>query len=137
MADNYWRPGNLLAQLDMDNGYVLRVSSGAGLDVRSHQVHPDTGAALIGFAIPHWAEMKQLALHGAALMCNLPLIGWDIAVADTGPLIVEMNQAPDLFLNQFADRRGILDQEFRDFMAFQAKNSADHEREKKLAFSKL
>ena len=80
MADNYWRPGNLLAQLDLESGHVLRVSSGVGLDVRLHQVHPDTGVTLAGFTIPHWAELKQLARHGAALMRHLPIIGWDIAV---------------------------------------------------------
>ena len=44
MADNYWRAGNLLAQIDMHSGRVLRVSSGAGLDVRCHDAHPDTDA---------------------------------------------------------------------------------------------
>jgi hypothetical protein len=137
MADNYWRPGNLLAQLDMDSGRVLRVSSGVGLDVCYHEVHPDTGIALAGFTIPQWAEMKQLARQGAALMRHLPIIGWDIAVAETGPIIVEMNHTPDLLLNQFADRRGILDEEFRAFMEFQIRNSAGHGRKKKLALAGL
>ena len=48
-----------------------------------------------------------------------------------------MNQAPDLFLNQFADRRGILDEEFRALMEFQIRNSAAYGRKKKLALAKL
>ena len=137
MADNYWRDGNLLAQIDLDSGRVLRVSSGAGLDVRFHERHPDSGESLTGFAIPQWQEMRQLALRGAALMRHVPLIGWDIAPAEHGPVIVEMNETPDLFLVQFADRKGILDNEFRAFMDFQARNAAAHMKEMKAAIAKL
>jgi hypothetical protein len=48
-----------------------------------------------------------------------------------------MNETPDFFLVQFADRRGILDAEFRAFMDFQAKNAAAHIRESKAAIAKL
>jgi len=137
MADNYWRPGNLLAQIDLDSGRVLRVTSGAGLEMNLHERHPDTGTQLTGFEIPGWHELKQLALKGARLMRHMPLIGWDIAPAESGPIIVEMNETPDFFLVQFADRRGILDAEFRAFMDFQAKNAAAHARETKAAIAKL
>ena len=137
MADNYWRPGNLLAQIDMQSGEVLRACSGTGLDVRFCELHPDTGVGLRGFVIPHWNAMKQLALEGARLMRHVPLIGWDIAPAENGPIIVEMNETPDFFLVQFADRRGILDDEFRAFMELQAKNRVAHERAMKAEIAKL
>lgn len=137
MADNYWRAGNLLAQIDLDNGRVLRTTSGAGLDMMLHEIHPDTHTPLNGFEIPQWDELLRLALRGARLMRHMPLIGWDIAPAESGPVIVEMNETPDFFLVQFADRRGILDAEFRAFMDFQAKNAAAHAREVKAATAKL
>jgi hypothetical protein len=137
MADNFWRPGNLLAQIDMQSGEVLRVCSGTGLDVRICELHPDTGVGLRGFVVPHWDAMKQLALEGARLMRHVPLIGWDIAPGENGPIIVEMNETPDFFLVQFADRRGILDDEFRALMDFQDKNRQAHERQTKAEISKL
>lgn len=137
MADNYWRPGNLLAQIDLGSGRVLRVTSGAGFDTVVHEAHPDTGAKLFGFEIPYWPELQQLALRGARVMRHVPLIGWDIAPAESGPVIVEMNQTPDFFLVQFADRRGILDPEFRAFMDFQARNAAARAKESKAAIAKL
>ena len=137
MADNYWRPGNLLAQIDLDSGRVLRVTSGAGLEMVLHERHPDTGTTLTGFEIPNWDELKGLALRGARVMRHMPLIGWDIAPAESGPVIVEMNETPDFFLVQFADRRGILDAEFRTFMDFQAKNAAAYAKEMKAAIAKL
>ena len=81
--------------------------------------------------------MKQLALEGARLMRHVPLIGWDIAPAENGPIIVEMNETPDFFLVQFADRRGILDDEFRAFMELQVKNRVAHERAMKAEIAKL
>ena len=137
MADNYWRTGNLVAQIDLQSGRVLRVSSGAGLEIRFHEIHPDTAAPLTGFTIPEWPEMKQLALSGAALMRHIPLIGWDIAPSENGPMIVEMNETPDMFLVQLADRRGLLDQEFRSFMSFQARNAEAHKKFMKAAIAKL
>jgi putative polysaccharide biosynthesis protein len=136
-ADNYWRAGNLLGQVSMESGRILRVSSGAGLEARDHVTHPDTGAALIGFELPRWNEAKQLALEGARAMRNVPLIGWDIALTDKGPVIVEMNETPDFFLVQFADRKGILDDEFRAFMAFQAKRAAAYKKEIRASIEKL
>ena len=137
MADNYWRPGNLLAQVQLESGRILRATSGAGLEARNHVTHPDTGATLIDFELPQWDAMKQLALAGARVMRHMPLIGWDIACTDKGPVIVEMNETPDFFLVQFADRKGILDQEFRAFMAFQAKNATAHVNQAKAAVGKL
>ena len=70
----------------------------------------------------------ELALAGAKLMQHVPMIGWDIAPAESGPIIVEMNETPDLSLNQLADKRGILEQEFLDFMSYQRRNARDHKR---------
>ena len=137
MADNYWRTGNLLAQIDMQSGRVLRVSSGTGLDVRYHDAHPDTAASLIGFSIPAWPEIKRIALSGAAAMRHVPLIGWDIAPTESGPIIVEMNEVPDFFIVQFADRRGMLDEELRSLMAFHARNSEVRKKNMKAAIAKL
>ncbi len=124
VADNYWRAGNLLAQLDMESGKILRVTSGAGLQMQEHATHPDTNVPMVGFVHPQWEQMRTLALDGARLMRNVPLIGWDIACTDKGPMIVEMNESPDPFLTQFADRRGLLDETLERFIEFQNRNSA-------------
>jgi len=118
-ADNFWREGNLLLTMDIEGGKVLRAVSGRGLTMQEHQTHPDTEAQLVGFAHPHWNEMKALALEGARLMRDIPYIGWDIACTDEGPVIVEMNKRPDAFLMQFAERRGILDGKFKRLIEYQ------------------
>jgi hypothetical protein len=121
MADNYWR-GNLLARLDPESGEVLRVVSGTGVNMTTHTHHPDTNASLIGFRLPQWQKVIATATEAARLMEQAPLIGWDIAVLDDGPVIVEMNERPDFILPQLADARGILEDPLLDFMAVQKKN---------------
>jgi hypothetical protein len=128
IADNYWRSGNLLAQIDPTSGRVLRAMSGAGLDLVEHTFHPDTKAPLVGAQVPKWQELIGTAVEAAKLMRQMPLIGWDMTVLETGPIIVEMNEQPDFFLNQLADGRGVLDAEFLAFMEVQKRKGADRVR---------
>ena len=43
-------------------------------------------------------------------------------------MIVEMNETPDLFLNQISDRRGVMDEDFTRFLAQQKKNRISREK---------
>jgi hypothetical protein len=123
-ADNFWRPGNLLAQLDLENGRVLRVvrSDGASNEEITH--HPDTGARILGTFVPNWPEVLMLALEGAKVLEDIPLVGWDIAPVDSGAIVVEPNINPDFNLHQIADRRGILDDTLREFLQERKKHAA-------------
>jgi hypothetical protein len=117
IADNFWRSGNLLAQLDLADGRVLRVMRGAGTAAEELTLHPDTGSAMVGFVIPHWRQIVDLALEGAKVLPDVALIGWDIAPVDSGPVLVELNHNPDFKLTQIADRRGTIDAAMKEFLA--------------------
>jgi hypothetical protein len=117
VADNFWRSGNLLATLDLASGRVLRVVRGSGLALEEVTHHPDTGAALVGIEVPNWREVTGLALEAASTLGEVRLIGWDMAATEAGVLIVEPNFTPDFFMVQLADRRGILDERFKAFLA--------------------
>jgi hypothetical protein len=136
-ADNYWRPGNLLAQLDIAEGKVLRVLSGSGLELQQFDRHPDSGAALIGFQIPHWRRLVDIVLEAARLMHHVPLIGWDVAVLDDGPAVVEMNERPDFMLPQLADSRGIMEPELTELIAVQQEKFAEHKKANRRVFKEL
>ncbi len=132
VADNYWRHDNLLATIDPATWLVTQVVSGTGLDLRYHTHHPDTGEQLVGIQVPNGAVAAELALNAARLMRDMPLIGWDVASLDAGPIIVEANEKPDLFLNQLADGCGVLDREFLDFLKLQKGRAAARTRAIKL-----
>jgi len=116
-ADNFWRPGNLLATVEIDTGRVSRVVRGSGVALEELIDHPDTGAIIVGNHVPNWHEVCELALGAARLVKNMALVGWDVAPVDGGAVLVELNQNPDFILPQIADRRGMLDAEFGDFLA--------------------
>jgi len=137
MADNYWRKGNLLAQVDIAQGQVLRALSGVGLDLVECTSHPDSNAPMMGFRIPHWQSVLDTAIEAARLLRHVPLVGWDIAVTDEGPVIIEMNQQPDFDLPQLADARGILEPEFVNFIEVQERKFRDYKKTIRQAFKAL
>lgn len=124
IADNFWRSGNMLAQLDLSDGRVLRVIRGSGSAIEEVSHHPDTGAAMVGFAIPNWRSLVDLALEGTKVIPALALIGWDIASIDGGAVLVELNHNPDFKLPQLADGRGIMDDAMAEFIAERIRRGA-------------
>jgi hypothetical protein len=107
-ADNYWRPGNRLVRLDPETGTFLAMTEGVGLGLREIDLD-DAPGGLRRLAVPQWDLLKSVARAAQSVMRDLPLIGWDIAPAESGPVIVEMNPTPDAVLNQISDRRGFLE----------------------------
>lgn len=68
--------------------------------------HPDSGAALTGYTIPHWEKLLDIA---ATCYRAVPLgyLGVDITFdKDLGPLVLELNARPGLQL-QMANRMGV------------------------------
>jgi Sugar-transfer associated ATP-grasp len=115
-ADNFWRPGNLLAAVAADTGTLKRVVCGVALGQREVVSHPDTGEPLVGLRLPHWPQMVELVLAAARVLAGLSMPAWDIALCPEGPVILEVNVGGDFNLPQLADARGLLDQRFRRFL---------------------
>lgn len=67
--------------------------------------HPDTGAPILGRCLPRWAEVKQVALAAHRAFEPLPSIGWDIAIGESGPVIVEGNSEWGVNVVQMAHRQ--------------------------------
>ena len=55
------------------------------------KAHPDSGETIIGRTLPHWPEVKRIAVAAHEEFKTLPSIGWDIAITEDGPVIVEGN----------------------------------------------
>lgn len=58
------------------------------------ETHPITGTAIIGFKIPMWQQVLNLAEKAGAVVPQVGLVGWDIALTEKGPLIIEGNNFP-------------------------------------------
>lgn len=111
IADNYWRPGNMLGSLDAQ-GRVRRVVSGVGEDLALHDAHPDTGLRLVDLALPDWGAALALCAKAANAFPGVRTQSWDVALTPEGPVLLEFNFGGDLNLHQLAHRRGALTDRF-------------------------
>jgi hypothetical protein len=76
-------------------------------------VIPGTGRRFTGFQLPHWAEVRQLALRAAAAFPWTRTIGWDIAISDRGPVLLEGNDRWDPALIQLPASGGLMTGDFK------------------------
>jgi hypothetical protein len=88
VADNF-AIGGLASPVGLDEGRL----GAAVFKLRPGflSAHPDSGATVLGRTLPHWPEVKRLAVAAHREFNTLPSIGWDIAIAEDGPVIVEGN----------------------------------------------
>lgn len=59
-----------------------------------HEIHPTSGTKLIGFEIPYFAEAVELVKKAALVIPGMRYVGWDIAITENGPVLVEGNNFP-------------------------------------------
>ncbi len=71
--------------------------------------HPTTGVVFDGFQLPDFQEAKQMVLDACLMSDKILMIGWDIALSDKGPLIIEANRWPGFDLVQVLHDRGRMD----------------------------
>lgn len=87
-----------------DGGLYLRVDPASGAlageafdeTFTRHRAHPRTGVRFDQIRIAGIGEVVSVAERAAALFPQLALIGWDIALTDDGPVIIEGNSSPGL-----------------------------------------
>jgi hypothetical protein len=115
-ADNYWRQGNLLGSIDLDTGRIWRVVSGTGASLEINGKHPDTQHAIVGAKVPDWGRLQDLVLTAAPVFSGLRTQSWDIAVTETGPVLLEVNFGGDLNLGQLATGIGVLDNAYTEHL---------------------
>ena len=56
--------------------------------------HPMTNTDIVGFKVPKYKEAVKLALKASKVVKEIRYVGWDIAITDKGPVIIEGNEYP-------------------------------------------
>ena len=115
IADAFWRPGNVCSNLDPKTGEILNVTVREGLDLKRLDAHPETGTELIGQTLPHWDELLTVATRAARLFTPVRYQSLDIAITDSGPVVIEINTGGGFDLPQNAAGKGMLTDEVVDF----------------------
>lgn len=88
-TDNF-ATGGIAVPIDMDTG-ILGQGITKELAIERISVHPDTGVAFSGFRIPFWDQATALCRRAHEAFPAYAFIGWDIAIDEDGPILVEGN----------------------------------------------
>ena len=117
-VDNF-HAGGIAAPIDVATG-KLGAATDWGLRPRHgwKSQHPDTGGTIEGRILPLWAETRALAERAHAAFDDRHIIGWDMAILEDGPAIVEANGGPDTDMHQRVSREPLGNQRFGELMAF-------------------
>lgn len=94
-TDNFdgGKSGNLIAFGDPANGTLKAAIAGRSdrLGLAEITRHPKSNANLAGFQVPLWSESLDLAAAAHRSFDKLGVIGWDLALTETGPKLLEGN----------------------------------------------
>lgn len=105
-VDNFHAEG-MGVKIDLQTGRLVGV--GINKDNEEFTHHPTTGVLFDGFQLPCFQEAKDMVLEACLKSDKILMIGWDIALSDKGPLIIEANRWPGFDLVQVLEDRGRMD----------------------------
>lgn len=99
--------GNLAAPVDIRTGIVTDAAVYSDITKSDQETHPVTGKSIKGFQIPYWNEVIELARSAAVFKPENRSIGWDIAITEKGPEIIEGNHNWCKLLWQLPVKKGL------------------------------
>ena len=115
--------GGIAAPVDLATGRLGRATDlGLKPTSRWHDRHPVTQAPIVGRTLPHWPAALELARRAHARIGDRIVVGWDVALLEDGPCLVEGNGRPDVDLIQRPHRIGLGASRLGEILAFHLKN---------------
>ena len=83
--------GNMAAPVDDKSGIVIGPGVYSDITKTSESVHPITKATIEGFQVPYWTQTVEMVKLAALFDTRNKSIGWDIAITEKGPFLLEGN----------------------------------------------
>lgn len=96
--------GGCAYEIDQIFGYVISPSYCANGLIT--YIHPGTDICMVGRKIPYWKEVLDICDKAARMLPTCRFIGWDVAITEKGPLLIEGNHTPDLDMIEFVGSYG-------------------------------
>ena len=91
IVDNFHK-GGVVSRVDLATGELGPASdAGVGEPCVWYETHPLTKARIMGRRLPMWAETLHLVRCAHAAFPDRIIIGWDVAITERGPAIIEGN----------------------------------------------
>lgn len=95
-VDNAGAGGNIDANVDVETGEINKVITFSGFrNTCKTECHPDSGMKLEGTIIENWEAIKAKVISYQKAFPFVKAAGWDIAITDEGPIVIEVNDSWD------------------------------------------
>lgn len=127
VVDN-WHAGGIAANVDISTGELGRGTRGAWGATGDgwYEQHVETGTQILKRKLPCWPDLIELVQYAhASAFADQVVIGWDVALLDSGPCIMEANKAPDLDILQRAGGRPLGNQRLGKLLAFNLRRAVE------------
>lgn len=104
MTDS-WSHGSVYVGIDIERSCLKEFGYTSLSDTRPGLLteHPDSKIVFKDYYIPFIKEAVDLCIKAHRLLYFNFIIGWDVAITDDGPLIVEANEKPGMNVAQCVD----------------------------------
>lgn len=86
------REGGVGAAIDLETGKLCTDAVDVNLKTYTH--HPVSGVEIKGFEVPFFAEAKQMVQRIVEENNMKGYLGWDVAITNRGPMLIEINGRP-------------------------------------------
>lgn len=102
IVDNF-NAGGMTAPIDIKTGKICFPAVNKKNEV--YEKHPISNIPIVGFTIPNWESIKELVKSAATVVPEVGLVGWDVAISNKGPLLIEGNEFPGHDIYQLPPHR--------------------------------
>ena len=89
--DNFHAKG-MAVNIDINTGKL--VGNAIDKDLNEYEEHPFTHVKFDGFQIPCFEDAKNMVLKASLESDKILVVGWDVAISEDGPVIIEGNRRP-------------------------------------------
>lgn len=104
VVDNF-HSGGVGVSVNIQKGIL----EGKAIDKKNRESDytPTTKIKVDGYPIPYFKEIVKMTKEAAKVNDDVNIVGWDVAITDNGPLIIEGNRGPGMDLIQVLLNRGV------------------------------
>jgi hypothetical protein len=117
MVDAHAMAAHVLASVDPVTGRLLRAQNMFEMCIRPTMTATATGASLADVTLPMVPQAVAMCEAAHRLFPTHGLFGFDVMLAEDGPLIGEVNTTPFHMLYQRAADRGVMNPDFASRLA--------------------
>lgn len=126
VVDNF-HAGGFVSKVDMETGELGQASDwGLKQPGRWLDAHPLTGARIAGRRLPLWPQTVELVRRAHEAVIDRVAVGWEVAITDAGPAIIEGNGQFGLDMVQRTHRMPVGDSRFCELYAWHISQAMHH-----------